>query len=329
MEARILVVDDDLEVRALVTKFLTNEGYAVVSASSGAEALRIARDAPPDLVLLDVDMPGMNGLETCRALKADERTALIPVTMLTGQHDLDARVAGIEAGADDFLGKPFHAATLRARLRSQLRLKRLTDELERTESIIFSMARWVELKDDYTESHLRRVAGYGEQVAGELGLGAENRRTVRFTGILHDIGKIAIPESIVKKRGPLDEAERLVLQRHPEHGAEIIAPMRFAARVGPAIRAHHERWDGGGYPDGLVGDSIPIGARIVAVVDAWDAMTTDRPYRDALDRDESIRRLRAGAGSQWDARIVEVFLALESRGALAPAELALGAAVQA
>ena len=317
MTPLILVVDDDSHVRNLLVRFLAEEGYPSIVATNGEEALAIVKREPPDLILLDVDMPVMDGLETCRRLKNDERTALIPVTMITGRTDDSDRTEGIEAGADDFLNKPFDEATLRARIRTQLRLKRITDQLEHTESVIFSMARWVEMKDHYTEGHLRRVAGFSERTAREIGLARDEQVAIRYAGILHDIGKIAVPEAILRKNGPLSLDEQEVLQKHPDHGAEIIAPMRFAASVGPIIRAHHERWDGLGYPCHLRGEDIPIGARIVAVADAWDAMTTARPYRGSLDIAEAERRLREGAGSQWDERIVGLLLELYLRGELA------------
>src|SRR2546422_2852173 len=196
MSATILVVDDDPQVRKVLTVFLEDEGYATITASNGSEALAVVKCEDPDLIILDVDMPEMDGFEVCRRLKEDERTALIPVTMLTGLDDRLARRRGIEAGADDFLSKPFDHSTLRARLRTQLRLKRMTDQLERTEMVIFSMARWVEMKDHYTEGHLRRVAGYSEQVACALGLEGDHLLNGRFPGILHDIGKIGVPEAI-------------------------------------------------------------------------------------------------------------------------------------
>jgi putative two-component system response regulator len=318
MKPRILVVDDDPQIRELLCHLIGNENLTSVTASNGKEALEIAFRDPPDVVILDVEMPVMDGFETCRRLKEDPRTALIPVTMLTGLSDSASHLRGIDAGADDFLIKPFDEATLRARIRAQLRLKRLVDQLERTEAVIMAMARWVEAKDQYTEGHLRRVAGYSEQTAFALGLTAGEVRAVRYAGIVHDIGKVGVPDAILSKMGPLDPEEREAIRKHPETGADIIAPMRFAAEVGPIVRSHHERWDGAGYPDGLGGRDIPIGARILSVVDAWDAMTTDRPYRARLDRSEAIRRLRDGAGTQWDPGVVEAFLALEAEHHLMP-----------
>jgi len=322
MPDRILVVEDDPQLRAVLLRFLQREGYEPTPAESGEEALQRVAETLPDLVLLDVMLPGeLDGFEVCRRLKEDPRTALIPVTILTGLTDAEARQSGIEAGADDFLHKPFEYPLLRARLRAQLRVKRLTDQLESTEMVIFSMARWVEVKDPYTEGHLKRIAGYGALVAEALGLGPDDVRTVRFAGILHDIGKIGVRESILSKPGKLDSKEQEELRRHAEYGAEIVAPMRFANEVAPIILSHHEHWDGRGYPRGLAGEAIPVGARIIAVVDAWDAMTTDRPYRPSLGETEALRRLRNGAGNQWDPNVVETFVELLRSGQLRCAEL--------
>ena len=317
-KARILVVDDDPQICALLVRFLEADGFSVLAAGDGQQALEMVLRDPPDLIILDVHMPRMNGLELCRRLKADDQTALIPVTMLTGYNDATERANGLEAGADDFLPKPFDFATLRTRIRAHLRIKRLTDQLERTETVIFSMARWVEMKDEYTEAHLRRVAGYGEQTAKALGLTGEELSSVRYAGILHDVGKIGVPDSIIGKTGSLSALERAVLQKHSGYGAQIVAPMRFAAAVAPVIHAHHERWDGEGYPRRLIGDAIPLGARIVAVADAWDAMNTHRPHRRSLGETEATRLLREGAGSQWDATVVATFLELLERGELTP-----------
>jgi putative two-component system response regulator len=320
MLARILVVDDDSLILDVLTRFLTREGYSVTTAQNGIEALEKVRIDQPDLILLDVTMPEMDGFTTCRRLKDDERTALIPITMLTGLDDREHRTRGIEAGADDFLTKPFEHSILRARIRSQLRLKRLTDQLEHTENVIFMLAQAVEAKDAYTEGHLRRLRAYGEQLAVACGLGYNDIIAVRYGGILHDIGKIGISENILLKPGPLDDSEFTKMKRHPEIGAQIISQMRFAREVGPIILAHHENWDGSGYPQGLCGETIPIGARIIAIVDAYDAMTTDRPYRAALRNDEVIRRLRRAHGTQFDPDTLNIFLDLLVSGRLARPE---------
>jgi putative two-component system response regulator len=314
MLAQILVVDDEPSIVDVLTRFLTREGYAVVTASNGRQALERVQQDQPDLILLDVTMPEMDGFTVCQRLKEDERTALIPITMLTGLDDREHRTRGIEAGADDFLTKPFEQSILRARIRSQLRLKRLTDQLEHTEHVIFMLAQAVEAKDVYTEGHLRRLRAYGEQLAIACGMSTNDVRAVRYGGILHDIGKIGVDEAILRKPGPLTDDETAQMRRHPEIGAGIISQMRFAKDVAPIISGHHEYWDGSGYPHGLRGQEIPLGARIITIVDAYDAMTTDRPYRAALSMEETVRRLRAGRGSQFDPEMLDIFLGLLAAG---------------
>jgi putative two-component system response regulator len=310
MSAQILVVDDDPWIIDVLTRMLTHEGYSVTAARNGVEALEMVREAQPDLILLDVTMPQMDGFTVCRELKSNDQTALIPITMLTGLGDTDHHRRGIEAGADDFLTKPIDQLTLRARIRAQLYLKRLTDQLENTESVIFMLAQAVEAKDPYTEGHLQRIRHYAEQLAVACGLTADEVRAVRYGGILHDIGKIGVRDTILLKPGPLTPEEIVEMRRHPEIGAQIISQMRFARRIMPIILGHHERWDGSGYPQQLRGEDIPIGARIIAVVDAYDAMMTDRPYRPAIGRAEAFDQLRAGRNTQFDPDLVDVFIDL-------------------
>lgn len=310
MTAKILVVDDDPAILDVLVRILLRDGYTPITAANGVEALELVAREAPDLILLDVTMPRLDGFAVCKQLKDNEQTALIPVTMLTGLDDREHRQRGLEVGADDFLTKPFDQHLLRARIRSQLRLKRLTDQLERTEHVIFMLALAVEARDTYTEGHLRRLSSYSEQLAVAAGLEAHDVKAIRFGGLLHDIGKIAIDDAILRKPGKLTVEEYAQIKQHPEYGARIIAPMRFAGEVGPIILHHHERWDGSGYPSGLCGYDIPIGARIVAIVDAYDAMITDRPYRRSLGRDEAIRRLREGRGREWDPDLLDLFVDL-------------------
>jgi putative two-component system response regulator len=316
MPAQILVVDDDPTIVELLRRMLLREGYTVLTASDGREALDRVAETMPDLILLDVTMPRMDGFAVCRSLKDDERTALIPITMLTGLDDMEHRLRGIEAGADDFLTKPLDQVTLRARIRAQLRLKRLTDHLEHTEHVIFMLAQAVEAKDPSTEGHLQRISAYADKLARACGLTFEEVRAVRYGGLLHDIGKIAVNDKILLKPGPLDPEEQVVMRRHPEVGAGIIAQMRFAREVGPIIRGHHEWWNGSGYPDGLTAGDIPLGARIISVVDAYDVMTTNRPYRRAIERSAVHQELLAFRGTQFDPNILDVFLDLLARGKL-------------
>jgi putative two-component system response regulator len=314
--ATILIADDNAVIRNLLLQFIEEEGYRTLAAANGSEALALVQSEMPDLVLLDVTMPDLDGYAVCRRIKENEQTALIPVTMLTVMDDMEHRRLGLEAGADDFLSKPFDQHLLRARIRSQLRTKRITDQLERTESVIFALALAVEAKDLYTEGHIRRLAYYSEQLALAAGLQAEDSRLIRYGGFLHDIGKIGVDDAILRKPEALSSAEYQQVKRHPEDGARIIAPMRFAQQVSPIILGHHESWDGSGYPHGLCGEKIPIGARIVAIVDAFDAMTTDRPYRRALSRDQALHRMRMRSGVQWDPRLFQVFAALVERDGL-------------
>lgn len=316
MLANILVVDDEPSIVDVLTRFLAREGYGVMTASNGLEALERVQQEPPDLILLDVTMPELDGFTVCQRLKEDERTALIPITMLTGLDDREHRTRGIEAGADDFLTKPFEQSILRARIRTQLRMKWLTDQLEHTEKVIFMLAQAVEAKDAYTEGHLRRLRDYGEQLAFASRLAPNEVQAVRYGGILHDIGKIGVDEAIIRKPGPLTQEEAAQMRRHPEIGAQIISQMRFAREVAPIISAHHEYWDGSGYPRGLRGEEIPIGARIITIVDAFDAMTTDRPYRAALGQEEAVLRLQAARGTQFDPTLLDVFLDLIASGAI-------------
>lgn len=320
MSARILIVDDDPGVRETLIRVLQREGYELLTATNGREALEVVARESPDLILLDVTMPELDGFAVCQQLKNDERTALIPVTILTGLDDREHRRYGLEAGADDFLTKPFELSLLRARIRSQLRVKRLTDQLERTESVIFMLALAIEAKDAYTEGHLRRLSRYSEQLAIAAGLKPNQVTAIRFGGLLHDIGKIAVADAILRKPGKLSTEEYEQIKHHPEYGARIIAAMRFATEVGPVILSHHERWDGKGYPQGLKGEEIPIGARIVAIVDSYDAMRTDRPYRKALSLDETISRLRAGSGEYWDPQLLGIFINLVLNGQLVTIE---------
>jgi putative two-component system response regulator len=271
------------------------------------------------MILLDVTLPGQSGFDVCRAVRRREGCELLPIALITGLSDSVSRIRGLEAGADDFVSKPFEPALLMARIRSLLRVKRLTDQLERTENVIFAIARTVEARDAYTDAHLWRMAEYSRRMADALGASREETRFAWYGGLLHDIGKIGIDEHVLKKPGALTDSEFAEVRRHPDVGANIVSSLRFAPVVAPIIRGHHERWDGRGYPQGLRGEQIPFAARIVAVADAWDAMTTDRPYRPALPLEEAVRRLRRGSGEQWDPAVVAMFLGLLERGDLEPA----------
>jgi putative two-component system response regulator len=308
---RILVVDDGALDRELLKDELSSAGYQVSTAGDGEEALTTIAGEPPDLILLDVLMPKLSGYEVCRRLKSDARTILIPVVMITSLQATEERIRGIEAGADDFLSKPFNRQELMTRVRSLLKLKRHTDELENAETVLFTLALSVEAKDPYTSGHCDRLARYSVALGRRLGMSPEYLKAVHRGGILHDVGKIGVSDSILLKPGPLTAAEREVMQAHPVIGERICAPLKSLRLVLPIIRHHHERYDGSGYPDGLAGEMIPATARILQVVDLFDAFTTQRPYKPAFSLEESFALMREEtAKGWWDARLVEAFIAL-------------------
>jgi len=308
---RILAVDDSALDCEILKDVLSGEGYQVSTARDGVEALAKVAEAPPDLVLLDVIMPNLNGYEVCRRLKSDAHTILIPVVMITSLQATEERIRGIEAGADDFLGKPFNRQELITRVRSLLKLKRHTDELENAETVLFSLALGVEAKDPYTTGHCDRLARYSVALGRKLGLSAEYIKALHRGGILHDVGKIGIPDSILLKPDRLTTEERVVIKTHPAIGERICAPLKSLRLVLPIIRHHHERWDGSGYPDGVAGESIPLTARILQVVDLFDALTTQRPYKSALPLEEAFVLMREETHKGWwDARLIEGFISL-------------------
>ncbi len=302
----VLVVDDLAANRMLMSAFLEDVECHVMTAEDGVRALELAADERIDLVLLDVAMPGINGFEVCRRIKSSTEGQLTPVIMVTAASEVQDRVAALEAGADDFLSKPVDRIELLARVRSALRLKAVFDNLERAEQVIFSLAAAVEAKDAYTGPHTQRVGTAAQRVGELLGLEEAERETLLQGGLVHDIGKIGIPDSVLLKPGRLSAEETATMRQHPVIGAEIVKPLASAADLIPIIRHHHEQYDGSGYPDGLAGEEIPLNARIVAVCDAYDALTSDRPYRTGRSHSEAMAVLRLGAGRQWDPELVEL-----------------------
>jgi len=305
---QVLVVDDGAANRELIEACLAGIDCEVRPAEDGETALREIEMRKPDLVLLDVQMPGMNGYEVCRRIKSDTKTRLIPVVMITSLDRTSDRVEALNAGADDYMSKPVERVELVARVRSALRLKSVYDSLDSAEQVIFSLAAAVEAKDPYTEAHAQRVAETARRVGVSVGVPEEMLDALYRGGLIHDIGKIGVPDSILLKRGPLDENETRLMRAHTSIGADIVAPLPSAEHLLPVIRHHHERYDGMGYPDGLRGQQIPWLARIVAVCDAYDALVNDRPYRPRRSREEAIAVLMNGAGTQWDAEVVDSFL---------------------
>lgn len=314
---RVLVVDDvDVNAR-LVQAVLERDGHTVTVADSGEAALAAIAKEPPDLILLDVMMPGLDGFETCRRLKADAVTRLIPVVLFTALRETDDRIRGFEAGADDFLSKPFHAHELRARVRSLIRIKRYTDDLETAESVILSLALTVEARDPSTDGHCQRLASYAYAVGARLGLGEEDLTALERGGYLHDIGKVGIPDAVLLKPGPLTGEEYALMKSHTIIGERLCGELRSLNRVRAIVRSHHERLDGSGYPDGLSGDDIPLRAQIISVVDLFDALTSGRPYKKPWTVHDAWAEMRQHVARGWyRGDLVETLIELSQSGRL-------------
>jgi putative two-component system response regulator len=309
--ATVLVVEDDESNLRLLVRLLKAQGYLVESANSGEAAIDIIARHQPDLVLLDVHLPGIGGLEICRRIKQTSATRLIPVVLVTGDAAREHRIAGIHAGADDFLTKPFDAEELQARVGSLIRLKRYTDELESAESVILSLAMTVEARDAYTDGHCQRLARYATALGRALNLTDEEVAALDRGGYLHDVGKIGIPDHVLLKPKPLTPTEYSVMKQHTVIGDRLCGELRSLRLVRQVVRHHHERLDGRGYPDGLRGDNVPLLAQIVSIADTYDAITTDRPYRPARPPAVAYDELLVEAASGIKRRdLVDAFIAL-------------------
>ncbi len=313
---KILIVDDlpeNIEIIRQILEDSDNSGYDFFIANNGIKALELLEKVSPDLILLDVMMPGMNGFEVAKRVKADPKTRLIPIIMITALESREDRIKGLEAGVDDFITKPVNIIELRARVKNLIKLRESINELEQAEQVIFSLARAVEAKDKYTEGHCGRLSTMAEALGRKLQLSEQDLKILNRGGILHDIGKISIPDSILLKNGPLTPEEFEEIKMHPEMGERICAPLKTLQPVIPAIKYHQERWDGSGYPEGLKGDQIPLHARIIGIVDIFDALTSDRPYRKAMSEENAYEIIKEETTEgKWDPDIVDAFLEMMS-----------------
>ncbi len=307
---RVLVVDDHPSSRMTAVALLSVEGYDVLEADCGLAALNSVFSSNPDLILLDVMMPGMDGFEVCRRLKQDEQTRLTPVVFVTALDDRRARLKGIEAGGDDFLTKPFDQLELSARVKSLIRQKRLNEDLDHAERVLFSIAQTVESRDPNTGDHCERLVSHGQAFGAFLELSRIDIRDLMWGGYLHDIGKVGIPDAVLLKPGKFDPEEWEVMQQHVVIGVKICQPLRTMRGVLPIIRHHHERWDGTGYPDRLKGDQIPYLAQVFQIIDIYDALTSERPYKKAFTPTEALQILDEETAKGWrNATLVEQFKA--------------------
>jgi putative two-component system response regulator len=313
----VLIVDDEEANRRLFGRLLSRDGYEVESAGNGAEAVEAIERRPPDVVLLDVRMPGDDGFKVCQRLKSQARTRLIPIVLVTGLTAREDRIRGIEAGADDFLSKPVDREELSARVASLIRVKQYTDQLESAEAIILSLARTIEARDVYTQGHCERLARLARAFGQHLGLKDDELAALHRGAFLHDIGKIGVPDTVLLKSGPLDSDEFNQMKEHTVIGDGLCGTLQSLEMVRPIVRHHHERLDGSGYPDGLRGSSVPLLAQVVSIVDAYDAITTDRPYHSARPAESAYEELTDEAGRGWrDPQLVTTFVALGRSGQL-------------
>ena len=332
---KVLVIDDEKRQRDVLESVLFNQGYELYFAENGPKGLQMAREHLPDVILLDVMMPDMDGFQVCQVIRTDEILKEAPVLFLTALEDKEARIRGLEVGADDFITKPFDITELRTRLRTITRLNRYRSlikhraDLEQAnqqlltayDATIQGWASALELRDHETRGHSLRVVEMTLELARRLGVPERDLEHYRRGALLHDIGKIGIPDAILHKTGPLNEAEWEITRQHPVWAYQFLSSVEFLKPALDIPYAHHEKWDGTGYPQGLRGEEIPLAARIFAVVDVWDALISDRPYRRALNEETALAFIRQQSGKHFDPEVVRAFLAMLSERKKAPPDL--------
>ena len=308
---RLLLVDDE-PTNLQVLRHVLQADYRLLFATDGARALQVAREQLPQLILLDIMMPGMDGYAVCRALKADPATAGIPVIFITALNDSQDETAGFDVGGVDYLTKPVSPPVVRARVRTHLSLVRMEELRETRLQIVQRLGRAAEYKDNETGMHVIRMSHFSQLLALAAGCSPAWAEDLLNAAPMHDVGKIGIPDAVLRKPGPLDADEWATMRRHPEIGAEIIGehPSGVLQLAREIALAHHEKWDGSGYPRGLAGEAIPLSARIVAIADVFDALTTRRPYKEPWPVQEAMNHIAAQAGKHFDPALVALFAPL-------------------
>ncbi len=307
----ILVVDDMPSNLELLEAIFQKAGFSVYKASDASSGLNIFANNPVDLAVLDVMMPGMNGFELCKSLKDLSTQHYCPVILLTALNDSESRIQGLEAGADDFISKPFNTSELITKIRSLLKLKELHEERDHSENIIMTLVVAMEARDPYTTGHSTRVGNLSKEFSSFLGFSEKEQAIVRKAGILHDIGKMGISQSILCKPSTLTNNESKLIKKHTIVGEEICRPLMSMRSILPGIRFHHERWDGSGFPDGLAGEEVPMIARMLSILDSFDAMVSARPYRPKKTVHEALRLMASEKNhGQWDPELSTAFLTM-------------------
>jgi putative two-component system response regulator len=306
----VVIAGESMEVRQTIAVMLRDGPWHIVGAPDGQTVFDLVHTKTADLVLMESKMRDQTGFEVCRRLRHEGNNRLLPIVLISSLDDIPNRVAALDAGADDFLSKPLERNELLARVRSLLRLKSIHDRLEDARQVIFALARAAEAKDLFTQEHTERVAAAASQLARSIDLPPETIQQIRAGALIHDVGKLAIPDDVLNKPGPLTAEELKLVRTHPVVGAEIVAPLTSQRDLVAIVRNHHERYDGTGYPDALAGKAIPLAARIVAVCDAYDAMTNQRSYRAAMPAPQALTILKEGRNTQWDPALVDAFVAM-------------------
>ncbi len=321
MGSLVLIVDDEYIGRETLQSVLEGEGYELEMAENGFQAIEKAKQLLPDVILLDVMMPGMTGFEVCQRIRSDPQIAEIPIIILTALDDRESLLNALKAGADDFISKPFDRYELRARLLGITRLNRYQKLLQERaklreanaqllnayEATIEGLSHALDLRDRETEGHSRRVTEVTVKLAKALNFSEEEILHMRRGALLHDIGKIGIPDSILHKPDSLTEEEWANMRKHPQFAYDMLSPIEYLRPALPIPYSHHEKWDGTGYPRGLKGEEIPMSARLFAIADVWDAVTSDRPYRAAWTEEQATAYIREQSGKHFDPQVVDLF----------------------